>query len=129
MNIIETLNKLLKDELLATENYGLALDKLRDNVGLEESEFLRPIYEAHKLAALSLQAQIRRMEKRPARESGAWVIRTKMVQRGSNSLGKEAAQKIMQEVEKNGGDDYEGTLINKISSVISSLTSRTTKAF
>ncbi|MDD1636021.1 MAG: hypothetical protein LUQ06_07030 [Methylococcaceae bacterium] len=56
MHHIETLNKILKDELSATEMYHQALDKLRDDVGLDESESLRPIYENHKDVIFSLQA-------------------------------------------------------------------------
>jgi hypothetical protein len=47
MDNIETLNKLLKNELSATETYQQALDKLGEDAELGESEYLVPIYESH----------------------------------------------------------------------------------
>jgi len=72
MHNIETIDKLLKDELAATETYKQALDKLREDAALGESEYLMPIYEAHKDAVSSLQAQIRQLGETPSEGSGAW---------------------------------------------------------
>ena len=56
MKQMETLEKLLKNELSATETYQQVLDKLRADVPLSEAENLMPIYEDHKAAVSSLQA-------------------------------------------------------------------------
>ena len=77
MHHIETLNKILKDELSATEMYHQALDKLRDDVGLDESESLRPIYENHKDVIFSLQALIIRLGGTPCEVTEAGELRRK----------------------------------------------------
>jgi hypothetical protein len=59
MHIIETLDKLLKNELSATETYKQTLDILREDAELGDSVALMPIYENHKEAVSSLQTQIR----------------------------------------------------------------------
>ena len=69
-----------------------------------------PIYEDHKAAASSLQAQIRELEGTSAENSGAWGTWAKMVQGGANLLGKEAVLKALQVGEKNGEEDYEEAL-------------------
>ena len=56
MHIIETLDKLLKNELSATETYQQTLDILREDAELGDSVALMPIYENHKEAVSSLQA-------------------------------------------------------------------------
>jgi hypothetical protein len=71
MHHLETLNKILKDELSATETYHQALDKLREDVGLGESESLRPIYENHKDVVSSLRTLIIRLGGTPYEDSGA----------------------------------------------------------
>ena len=110
MNIIETLNKFLKDELSATETYQQALAKLRDDAGLGESESLMPIYENHKEAVASLQALISRLGGTPCEDSGAWGTWAKIVQGSANLLGKEAALTALQGGEKSGAADYEEAL-------------------
>jgi bacterioferritin (cytochrome b1) len=110
MHHIETLNKLLKNELSAMETYQQALDKLQENVGLAEGGYLMPIYEDHKEAASSLEAQIRQLGGTPSEDSGAWGTWAEIVQGGANMLGKEAALKVLQEGEKNGAGDYEEAL-------------------
>lgn len=59
MHNIEAINKLLKDELAATETYQQALNKLKEDVSLGEAEQLMPIYKEHIVAVASLQTQIR----------------------------------------------------------------------
>ncbi|EGW20496.1 DUF2383 domain-containing protein [Methylobacter tundripaludum] len=110
MHNIETLNKLLKNELSATETYQQAVDKLKENVTLGESEHLQPVYEAHKDAVSSLQALIHRLGGIPCEDSGAWGTWAKIVLEGANMLGKKAALKALQEGEKSGADDYEKVL-------------------
>jgi len=110
MHTIEILNKLLKDELSATETYQQALDKLKEDAGVGESEDLKPIYEAHKDAVSSLQALINRLGGTPCEDSGAWGTWAKIVQGGANMLGKKVALKVLQEGEKSGAENYEEAL-------------------
>ncbi len=107
---IKTVEKLLKDELAATETYQLALAKLREEVALGEAEYLMPIYEDHKEAVSSLQAGIRQLGETPSEDSGAWGAWAEIVQEGANILGKKTALRVLQEGEKNGADDYEEAL-------------------
>jgi uncharacterized protein (TIGR02284 family) len=106
MNNIEALDKLLKDELSATETYQQALDKLREDVGQGESQHLMPIYEDHKDAVSSLQALINRLGGTPSEGSGIWGTWAEIVIGGANMLGKKAALKALQEGEKSGAEDY-----------------------
>ncbi len=110
MHNIETLNKLLKNELSATETYQQAVDKLKEDVSLGESEDLKPIYEAHKDAVSSLQALINRLGGTPCEDSGAWGTWAKIVQGGANMLGKKAVLKALQAGEKSGAEEYEEAL-------------------
>ncbi|MDI1291971.1 MAG: DUF2383 domain-containing protein [Methylobacter sp.] len=110
MHNIETLNEFLKDELSATETYGQALDKLREDAKLGKSEDLLPIYEDHKDAVSSLQALITRLGGTPCEDSGAWGAWAKIVQGGANLLGKEVALKSLQSGEKSGAEAYEEAL-------------------
>ena len=110
MHNIETLNKLLKNELSATETYQQAVDKLKEDVSLGESEHLQPIHEAHKDAVSSLQALIHRLGGIPCEDSGAWGTWAKIVLEGANMLGKKAVLKALQEGEKSGTEDYEKVL-------------------
>ncbi|WP_347986492.1 DUF2383 domain-containing protein [Methylomonas sp. AM2-LC] len=112
MHQIDTINKLLKDELSATETYQQAIDKLKDDVGLGNAETLMPVFEGHKLAASSLEEEIRTLGGIPAENSGAWGTWAKIVQGGVNLFGKTAALKILQEGEKNGTEDYEKILLD-----------------
>jgi bacterioferritin (cytochrome b1) len=122
MHIIETLDKLLKNELSATETYKQTLDILREDAELGDSVALMPIYENHKEAVSSLQTQIRYLGGTPAEDSGAWGTWAKIVLGGADLMGKEAVLKALQEGEKKGAEDYEeAQKITELSSGIRSL--------
>ncbi|MDO8846206.1 DUF2383 domain-containing protein [Methylicorpusculum sp.] len=122
MHNIETLNQFLKDELSATETYEQALEKLRDDTGLAESEALKPIYESHKDAVSSLQSLISRLGGTPCESSGAWGTWAKIVQGSANLLGKDAAFTALQVGEKSGSENYEKALEDtELSSDVQSL--------
>ena len=106
MHNIEKINKLLKDELSATETYEQALHKLQEDPDLDNSKSLMLIFEGHKAAATSLGAEIRLLGGTPAENSGTWGAWAKIVQGGANLFGKTAALKILHEGEKNGAEDY-----------------------
>jgi hypothetical protein len=110
MHNIDTIDKLLKDELSATETYQQALDKFREEGKTVESENLMPIYEDHEEAVSTLQNQIRELGATPSEDSGAWGSWAKIVQGGANLMGKQAALKALQEGERSGVEDYEEAL-------------------
>lgn len=110
MNTFDTMDKLLKDELSATETYQQALDELRKEVGISETVELMPLFEAHKAAVSSLQMLIREQGGTPSEGSGAWGTWAKIVIGGANILGKDAVLKALYEGEKNGAEDYQKAL-------------------
>lgn len=110
MHAIDTIDKLLKDELSATETYQQALDTFRKKGATVESENLMPIYEDHEEAVSTLQTQIRQMGANPSGDSGAWGSWAKIVQGGANLLGKQSALQALQEGERSGAEDYEEAL-------------------
>ncbi len=112
MKQMETLEKLLKNELSATETYQQVLDKLRADVALSEAENLMPIYEDHKAAVSSLQALTTRFGGTPAEVSGAWGVWAKLILDGANILGNEVVLKALHEGETIGDKDYKEALLD-----------------
>ena len=110
MHNIDTIDKLLKDELAAKETYQQVLDKFREDVSLGSADYLQPIYEDHKEAVSSLQEQAVQMGGSPTEDSGIWGTWSEIVQGGANMFGQKAALKALQEGEKTGADDYEEAL-------------------
>lgn len=110
MHNLETLNKLLKDELSATETYQQALDKLRDDAQLGGSKSITQLHEAHQDAVSSIQSLISRLGGTPSEDSGTWGTWAKLVQGGANMLGKKAALMALQGGEKSGAEAYEEAL-------------------
>ena len=112
MKQMETLEKLLKNELSATETYQQVLDKLRADVALSEAENLMPIYEDHKAAVSSLQALTTRFGGTPTEVSGAWGVWAKLMLDGANILGNEVVLKALLEGEAIGDKDYKEALLD-----------------
>ena len=112
MKQMETLEKLLKNELSATETYQQVLDKLRADVPLSEAENLMPIYEDHKAAVSSLQALTTRFGGTPTEVSGAWGVWAKLMLDGANILGNEVVLKALHEGEMIGDKDYKEALLD-----------------
>ena len=110
MSATETLNKLLKSELSATETYQQALDKFQEDSALGEATDLRPLYEDHQQAATSLREMIQQTGGTPAEDSGAWGTWSNLVMGGAKLMGKDAALKALMEGEKSGQEDYEEAL-------------------
>jgi hypothetical protein len=110
MQHIKIIEKLLKNEISATETYQQALDKLKEETGLGGSEALMPLFEDHKDAVASLEAMNARFEGEPVENSGAWGTWTKMILGAANLLGKETVLKVLLEGEKSGTDDYKTAL-------------------
>ncbi|MGZ5051556.1 MAG: DUF2383 domain-containing protein [Methylobacter sp.] len=110
MHNVEALDKLLRDELSATETYQQALNKFREDGDSSEAKNLMPIYEDHEEAVSTLQNQIRNMGANPSESSGAWGSWAQVIQGGANLMGKQAALKALQEGERNGIEDYQEVL-------------------
>ena len=110
MRNIKRIDKLLKDELSATQTYQQALDKLQEGASMGGAEYLQPIYQDHKEAVSTLQEQIRQLGGTPSEDSGAWGTWAEIVQAGADMLGKKTALKALQEGEKSGIEDYEEAL-------------------
>ncbi len=110
MRNIRTTEKLLKDELAATETYRQALAKLREDVVLGESEYLAPIYGDHKDAVASLQAEIAQLGGGPYEDSWGWGTWAEIVEGGANLLGQKAILRVLLEGEKIGVEDYDEAL-------------------
>ncbi|MGZ5009965.1 MAG: DUF2383 domain-containing protein [Methylobacter sp.] len=110
MHNIDTIDKLLRDELAAKETYQQVLDKFREDASLGRADYLMPIYEDHKEAVSTLQAQATQLGGTPTEDSGIWGTWSEIVQGGANMLGQKTALKALQEGEKSGADDYEEAL-------------------
>ncbi len=110
MQNIKRIDKLLRDELSATQTYQQALDKLQEDASLGEAEYLQPIYQDHKEAVSSLQEQIRQLGGTPSEDSGAWGTWAEIIQGGADLLGRTTALKALQEGERSGIEDYEEAL-------------------
>lgn len=110
MHNIKTIEKLLKDELSATETYQQALENFRVPGGQFMANSLTPILGAHKAAVSSLEAQIVKLGGTPQKGIGVWGSWAKIVLEGASLLGKQSAIKVLLEGEKSGEGDYEEAL-------------------
>lgn len=111
MHNIKTIEKLLKDELSATETYQQALEKFRVPGGQFVANSLMPIFGAHKTAVSSLEAQIVKLGGTPNKSTGAWGSWAKILLEGATLIGKQTAIKVLLEGEKSGEADYEKALL------------------
>lgn len=104
---IEDLNKLLRDELSATETYRQALSKLHDEFG-QDPRFnqLMQMLQDHEQAATQLRALIRQMGGEASNDSGAWGTWSNTVMGAARLLGDKAALKALKEGEESGLKDY-----------------------
>jgi rubrerythrin len=104
---IEDLNKLLRDELSATETYRHALDNLRDEFGQDPrfSQLTQMLHD-HEQAATQLRALIRQMGGEASNDSGAWGTWSNTVMGAARLLGDKSALKALKEGEQSGLKDY-----------------------
>jgi bacterioferritin (cytochrome b1) len=104
---IDDLNRLLRDELSATETYRKALDKIRDEYGNDARyQQLAQMLTDHEQAATQLRAMIRQMGGSAANDSGAWGAWSNTVMGAARLLGDKAALKALKEGEESGLKDY-----------------------
>jgi Domain of unknown function (DUF2383) len=110
MHNVKTIEKLLKDELSATETYKQALENFRVPGGQFVANSLTPILGAHKAAVSSLETLVSKLGGTPQKDTGAWGSWAKLILEGASLLGKQSAIKVLLEGEKNGEGDYEQAL-------------------
>ncbi len=110
MQNTNTIEKLLKDELSATETYQKALDELKFPGGQFMSNSLMPMFGDHKDAVSLLQEQIVKLGGMPHKHSGGWGSWPKLILEGSSLIGKRSAVKVLLEGEKTAEADYSAAL-------------------
>jgi Domain of unknown function (DUF2383) len=106
MHNVNTIEKLLKDELSATETYQKALEELKFPGGQFMTNSLMPMFGDHKAAVSMLQEQIVKLGGTPHKSSGAWGSWPKLILEDASLLGKRSAVKVLLEGEKTAEADY-----------------------
>jgi hypothetical protein len=108
---IKTIYHLLKDELHITNSYTQIMNQLRKDAKTQELRSLVPIYEGHKAAAVSLQAQIRNLN--------LYISASEVdfsdpinIEDGDSNIDMEEALIMLQERELKSTKDYENALLN-----------------
>lgn len=104
---VDTLNKLLRCEIAATETYQQAMAK----VGQEPAaDALRQIHHEHRAAANTLRQHVHEHGGKPDQDSGSWGAFAKAVAGTAKLFGNAAALKALKEGEERGIQDYENAL-------------------
>jgi Domain of unknown function (DUF2383) len=106
MQNVDTIEKLLKDELSATETYQKALDELNFPGGKFMTNSITPMFGDHKAAVSMLQEQMLKLGGKPPKASGAWGSWPKLILENADLLGKRSALKVLLEGEKSWAADY-----------------------
>ncbi len=104
---VDTLNRLLRGELAATETYQQALAKLGDDPAAAE---VRQIHVDHRTAANELRQHVHQLGGKPDQGSGAWGAFAKAVEGAAKLFGDKSALKALKEGEEHGVKDYEDAL-------------------
>lgn len=106
-NVTDDLNRLLRDELSATETYRQALARIRDEHG-HDSRFqqLTQMQHDHEQAAAQLRSMIQQMGGHASNDSGAWGTWARTVMGAAKLLGDKAALKALKEGEESGLKDW-----------------------
>jgi hypothetical protein len=112
MQNITTIEKLLKDELSATETYQKALEELNFPGGHFASNSLKPMFGDHQEAVSMLQAHIVKLGGTPNKIAGYWGTWPKIIFEGANLLGKGPAIRVLLAGEKAGEAGYVEALKN-----------------
>ena len=109
--VCEDLNKLLRDELAATETYRQALDKVRNEYG-KDAKFqqLTQIQRDHEQTAAELRTLIQQKGGVPSDDSGAWGTWSNTVMGAARVFGDKAALSALLSGERSGVDDYQDVL-------------------
>jgi uncharacterized protein (TIGR02284 family) len=107
-NVVDDLNRLLRDELSATETYRQALDKIRADHG-HDARFMQltQMQQDHEQAATKLRTLIQQMGGTASNDSGPWGTWSKTVMGAAKLLGDKAALKSLKEGEESGLKEYD----------------------
>jgi uncharacterized protein (TIGR02284 family) len=103
----DTLNRLLRGELAATETYLQAMDKWGAEAGAAE---LRRLHDEHRDCANTLRQHVHTHGGKPDQGSGTWGAWAKAVEGTAKLFGNASAIKALKEGEEHGIKDYESAL-------------------
>ena len=106
MQNAQTIEKLLSDELSATETYQKALDELKFPGGRFLTESLAPLLGEHKAAVSMLEEQIVKLGGKPSKSAGTWGSWPKMILENISLIGKRPAVEVLLKGEKTAEADY-----------------------
>lgn len=104
----DTLNRLLRGEIAATETYQQAMGKAGDEEA--KANELRRLRDDHREAANTLRQHIHQHGGKPEQHSGAWGAFAKAVEGTAKVFGNTSAFKALKEGEEHGVKDYEAAL-------------------
>ncbi len=110
MQNANTIEKLLKDELSATETYQRALEELNFPGGQFMTKSITPMLGDHKEAASLLQEHIVKLGGTPHKTAGTWGKWPALVLDNKELSGKKTALKVLLEGEKTGEIYYNEAL-------------------
>lgn len=110
MQNVNTIEKLLKGELSATETYQKALDELNFPGGKFMTNSLMPMFVDHKAAVSMLQEQVVKLGGTPQKSAGLWGSWPKLIFEGANLSGKHSAVEVLLEGEKVSEENYAAAL-------------------
>src|SRR5438046_1852678 len=96
---IDTLNKLLRGEIAATETYQQAMGKVGQEPG---ADALRQLHDEHRTAANTLRQHVHQHGGKPDQGSGSWGAFAKAVAGTAKLFGNSAALKALKEGEEHG---------------------------
>jgi hypothetical protein len=114
MQNVSTIEKLLKDELSATETYQKALEELNFPGGQFMSNSLKPMFGDHQAAVSILQEQIVKLggAGAPHKSASSWGTWPKIIFEDATLLGKRSAIKVLLAGEEAGEAGYIEALKN-----------------
>jgi Domain of unknown function (DUF2383) len=123
MQNVDTIEKLLKDELSATETYQKALDELNFPGGKFMTNSIMPMFGDHKAAVSLLQELMLKLGGKPPKTSDTWGSWPKLILENADLLGKHKALTVLLDGEKSWAADYiealkDSTLSTEIRSLI-----------
>lgn len=106
MQNAQTIEKLLKDEMSATESYQRALEELKFPGGQYMTKSITPMLSDHKAAVSVLQEQMVKLGGTPPKSAGMWDKWPALVLENGQLSGKKSALKALLDGEKTGAEHY-----------------------
>lgn len=110
-DVVDDLNRLLRDELSASETYRLLLEKHRGEHGQDPRfQQLTHILRDHEQAAAQLRELVQGLGGTAANDSGTWGAWAKTVMGAATLFGDRIALRALKEGEESGIKDYRSAL-------------------